>query len=59
MKTIGMAMNPTDCKYINCLAPLGVHVGCDYAGIVQEVGKNVNPQGTRLQVGSVTMRLLD
>ncbi|KOC12665.1 hypothetical protein AFLA70_155g002430 [Aspergillus flavus AF70] len=39
-----MAMNPTDCKYINCLAPLGVHVGCDYAGIVQEVGKNVNPQ---------------
>ncbi|KAB8252730.1 hypothetical protein BDV35DRAFT_334625 [Aspergillus flavus] len=54
-----MAMNPTDCKYINCLAPLGVHVGCDYAGIVQEVGKNVNPQGTRLQVGSVTMRLLD
>ncbi|KAE8143761.1 zinc-binding oxidoreductase [Aspergillus pseudotamarii] len=41
VKTICVAINPTDWKHIDYLAPPGVLVGCDYAGIVQEVGKNV------------------
>ncbi|KAK9234454.1 zinc-binding oxidoreductase protein [Lipomyces kononenkoae] len=41
VKTVSVALNPTDWKHIEYLAPPGVLVGCDYAGIVQEVGKNV------------------
>ena len=36
-----MALNPTDWKHIDYLAPPGVLVGCDYAGVVQDVGKDV------------------
>ncbi|OKL64423.1 Protein TOXD [Talaromyces atroroseus] len=41
VKTVAVALNPTDWKHIAFLAPQGVLVGCDYAGIVEEVGKNV------------------
>ncbi|RAK99955.1 zinc-binding alcohol dehydrogenase family protein [Aspergillus ibericus CBS 121593] len=41
VKTVSVALNPTDWKHIDYLAPPGVLVGCDYAGVVQEVGKNV------------------
>ncbi|KAE8377359.1 zinc-binding oxidoreductase [Aspergillus bertholletiae] len=41
VKTVSVAINPTDWKHIDYLAPPGVLVGCDYAGIVQEVGKDV------------------
>ncbi|PYI26065.1 GroES-like protein [Aspergillus indologenus CBS 114.80] len=41
VKTVSVALNPTDWKHIAFLAPVGVLVGCDYAGIVEEVGKNV------------------
>ncbi|KAL4738898.1 chaperonin 10-like protein [Aspergillus similis] len=41
IKNVAVALNPTDWKHIAYLAPVGVLVGCDYAGIVEEVGKNV------------------
>lgn len=41
VKTVSVALNPTDWKHIEYLAPPGVLVGCDYAGVVEEVGKDV------------------
>lgn len=41
VKTVSVAINPTDWKHVEYLAPPGVLVGCDYAGIVEEVGKAV------------------
>lgn len=41
VKTVAVALNPTDWKHIEYLAPPGVLVGCDYAGIVEEVGSVV------------------
>lgn len=42
VKTVSIALNPTDWKHIQFRAPAGVLVGCDYSGVVEEVGKNVN-----------------
>ncbi|PWY93020.1 GroES-like protein [Aspergillus sclerotioniger CBS 115572] len=41
IKTVSVALNPTDWKHIAFLAPPGALVGCDYAGIVEEVGPAV------------------
>lgn len=41
VKTVSVAINPTDWKHVEYLAPPGVLVGCDYSGIVEEVGKAV------------------
>ncbi|KAJ0423902.1 NAD(P)-binding protein [Aspergillus carlsbadensis] len=41
VKTTSVALNPTDWKHIDFLAPPGVVIGCDYAGTVVEVGKDV------------------
>ncbi|KAJ6015903.1 protein TOXD [Penicillium herquei] len=41
VKTKAVALNPTDWKHVAFLSPPGCLVGCDYAGVVQEVGKNV------------------
>jgi NADPH:quinone reductase-like Zn-dependent oxidoreductase len=44
VKTVFVSLNPTDWKHIVGLAPAGALIGCDYAGIVEEVGKNVKKQ---------------
>jgi len=36
-----VALNPTDWKHVDYLASPGARVGCDYAGVVEEVGKKV------------------
>ncbi|CRG92400.1 hypothetical protein PISL3812_09459 [Talaromyces islandicus] len=41
VKTVSVALNPTDWKHIDYISPVGSLVGCDYAGIVEAVGKNV------------------
>ncbi|CAL5867038.1 uncharacterized protein PFLUO_LOCUS1250 [Penicillium psychrofluorescens] len=41
VRVISVALNPTDWKHIDFLAKPGQLVGCDYAGIVEEVGKDV------------------
>ncbi|KAF7546107.1 hypothetical protein G7Z17_g8659 [Cylindrodendrum hubeiense] len=41
VKTVSVALNPTDWKHIKFLAPPGVLIGCDYSGIVEAVGKDV------------------
>lgn len=42
VKTVAVALNPTDWKHIDWFGSAGAIVGCDYAGIVQEVGSKVN-----------------
>jgi NADPH:quinone reductase-like Zn-dependent oxidoreductase len=41
VRTVSVAVNPSDWKLVNFLAPPGVLVGCDYSGVVQAVGKDV------------------
>ncbi|PIG83888.1 alcohol dehydrogenase [Aspergillus arachidicola] len=47
VKTVSVALNPTDWKHIDFLAPAGVLIGCDYAGIVEAVGKDVKKPFTK------------
>lgn len=44
VKTVSVGLNPTDWKHVAYLSPPGVLVGCDYSGIVEEVGKDVKKQ---------------
>ncbi|KAJ5372363.1 hypothetical protein N7517_004369 [Penicillium concentricum] len=44
VKTVSVGLNPTDWKHIAFIAPPGVLVGCDYAGTVEAVGKDVKKQ---------------
>jgi len=41
VKTVAVALNPTDWKHIHNYATPGATVGCDYAGIVEDVGAEV------------------
>lgn len=41
IKNVSVGLNPTDWKHVAFLAPPGVLVGCDYAGVVEAVGKDV------------------
>lgn len=51
VKTVAVAINPTDWQHVDGEGQLGVTVGCDYAGTVMEVGSNVGKifkQGARV-----------
>nr|AGQ43603.1 short chain dehydrogenase [Alternaria jesenskae] len=41
VRTVSIALNPTDWKHILRLSPPDCLIGCDYAGIVEKVGKDV------------------
>nr|ESZ98297.1 putative protein TOXD [Sclerotinia borealis F-4128] len=41
IKTKAVALNPTDWKHIEWLTSNGARIGCDYAGVVEEVGSAV------------------
>ena len=41
IKTAAVALNPTDWKHIDFMAPPGAISGCDFAGVVEEVGGKV------------------
>jgi NADPH:quinone reductase-like Zn-dependent oxidoreductase len=41
VKTVAVAINPTDWQHVDGEGQSGATVGCDYAGTVMEVGKNV------------------
>lgn len=41
VKNVSVGLNPTDWKHVAYLSPPGVLVGCDYAGVVEAVGKDV------------------
>lgn len=38
VKVSAVALNPTDWKHIDFLAPPGALIGCDYAGVIEETG---------------------
>ncbi|GAA87093.1 zinc-binding oxidoreductase ToxD, partial [Aspergillus luchuensis IFO 4308] len=41
VRTVTVALNPTDWKHIDLVPSDGCTVGCDFAGIVEEVGPKV------------------
>lgn len=41
VKTVAVALNPIDWKQIDDLASPGAIVGCDYSGVVEQVGRAV------------------
>jgi len=46
VKVIAAAQNPVDWKFVNYLSPPNVIVGCDFVGLVEEIGPGV-PEGLR------------
>ena len=42
VKTVAVALNPTDWKHIDLMPTAGALSGCDYAGVVEEVGTKVD-----------------
>ncbi|KAJ5641280.1 GroES-like protein [Penicillium lividum] len=48
VKVNAIALNPTDWKHIDVVAPPGTTIGCDFAGVIEKVGSNV---GTEWQPG--------
>lgn len=41
VKTVAVALNPTDWTTLDAVGDDGTLVGCDYAGVVEAVGPNV------------------
>lgn len=48
VKVKAVALNPTDWKHVEFLASPGATVGCDYAGTVVKVGREVTKE---VQIG--------
>ena len=42
VKTVAVALNPTDWKHVDFMPTEGALCGCDYAGIIEEVGTKVD-----------------
>ncbi|KAK5996244.1 Trans-enoyl reductase ACTTS2 [Cladobotryum mycophilum] len=55
VKTASVALNPVDWKFIDFLASSGAIVGCDYSGIIHQIGANVQPG---FQVGDRVMGMI-
>lgn len=47
VRTKAVALNPTDWKSIGNSETIGKRIGCDFAGVVEEVGQNVVKQFNR------------
>lgn len=41
VKTAAVALNPTDWKHVDFLASPGARVGCDYSGVVEQIGSKI------------------
>lgn len=46
VQTKAVALNPTDWKHIDYIAVKGAVAGCDYSGIVVEIGQDVATEWT-------------
>jgi NADPH:quinone reductase-like Zn-dependent oxidoreductase len=44
VRTVAVALNPTDWTTLDAPGDSGTIVGCDYAGVVERVGKDVRKQ---------------
>lgn len=42
IKVHAVALNPTDWKHVDFIAPPGSRIGCDYAGVVESIGSKVS-----------------
>lgn len=42
IRTVAVALNPTDWKHVSGVLNVNCRVGCDYVGYVEEVGPKVN-----------------
>ncbi|KAL1861079.1 hypothetical protein Plec18170_001594 [Paecilomyces lecythidis] len=42
VKTVAVALNPTDWKHIDFIGPVDTIVGCDFAGIIEDIGPGVS-----------------
>lgn len=40
VKVSATSLNPIDAKFIDFIAPSGAVAGCDYAGVIEEIGNN-------------------
>ena len=47
VSTVAVALNPTDWTTLDAVGNDGTIIGCDYAGVVEEVGKAVKKRFTR------------
>lgn len=47
VNTVAVALNPTDWTTLDAVGNDGTIIGCDYAGVVEEVGKAVKKRFTR------------
>lgn len=47
VRTVAVALNPTDWTTLDAIGDDGTLVGCDYAGVVEAVGKNVTKKFTK------------
>ncbi|KND89993.1 Protein TOXD [Tolypocladium ophioglossoides CBS 100239] len=56
VRTVAVAVNPCDWKQANGLGSPGVLLGCDYAGIIEEVGRSMQ---TIIALGDVQIRMPD
>lgn len=42
IKTMAVSINPTDWKHIDFISTKGATTGCDYSGVVEELGASVD-----------------
>lgn len=49
IKTMAVSINPTDWKHIDFISTKGATAGCDYSGVVEELGASVD--GNLIKVG--------
>ena len=51
VRTTTFALNPVDQAFVDYMPQLGTVLGCDYAGVVDKIGDEVDPgwkEGTRV-----------
>lgn len=48
IKTMAVSINPTDWKHIDFISTKGATAGCDYSGVVEELGAAVDKNSIKV-----------